>query len=286
MISYYAPVGHYSADSGYFASTGVDNAPLHALINTAAEPDGVYLYTAAPGAFPSNTYNSANYWVDVVFAPGTTYSISGTVSGTSGPGATVQLGGSVSVTTTADGSGHYSFPNVPAGTYSVTPTSAVGFVPGTQTVTVSQANITGVNFSMSPLCPCNSIWAPSAAPATADSKEAASVELGTQFSADFDGYILGIRFYKSAANTGQHVANLWSGTGNGVNLATANATAESPSGWQQITFATPVPISAHTTYLASYFAPAGHYSDDVHVLQQRRSRQRAPSCAAGYKRDS
>jgi hypothetical protein len=263
VISYYAPIGHYSADSGYFTSSGADNAPLHALANGTDGPDGVYLYTAAPGAFPTNTYGSANYWVDVLFAPSATYSVGGTVSGASGAGATVQLGGSVSVTTTADGSGNYKFLNVPAGTYAVTPTSAIGFVPGTQTITVSQSNVTGVNFSMSPLCPCNSIWAPSAVPATVDSKEAASVELGAQFSADFDGYILGIRFYKAAANTGLHVANLWSGTGNGVNLATANATAESPSGWQQITFANPIPISAHTTYVASYFAPAGHYSDDV-----------------------
>jgi hypothetical protein len=263
VISYYAPVGHYSADSNYFASTGVDNAPLHALANGTDGPNGVYVYSSAPGAYPNSTYQSTNYWVDVVFAPSQTFSISGTISGKSGAGATLQLSGPISATTTADGSGNYSFAFVTAGTYAVTPTSAVGFVPGTRTVTVSQANITGLNFSMSPLCPCNSIWVPSAAPTTADSKEAASVELGTQFSADFDGYILGIRFYKSAANTGQHVANLWSTVGDGVNLASANATAESASGWQQITFAKPVPVTAQTTYLASYFAPAGHYADDV-----------------------
>jgi hypothetical protein len=262
VISYYAPVGHYSADTNYFASAGVDNAPLHALAN-GTEPDGVYLYTGAPGGFPSNTYESTNYWVDVVFAPSQTYSISGTVSGKGGPGATMQLSGSASASTTADGSGNYTFPFVLPGTYAVMPTSAVGFVPGTQTVTVSQANVTGVNFSMSPLCPCNSIWSPTAAPVTADSNEAASVELGTKFSADSDGYILGIRFYKSAANTGQHVGNLWSNTGTGVNIATAKATAESPSGWQQITFANPVPVSAHTVYTASYFTPVGHYADDV-----------------------
>ena len=95
-------------------SAGFDNAPLHALANGSRGPDGVYLYTAAPGAFPTNTYDSANYWVDVLFAPSATYSVSGTVSGASGAGATVQLGGSVSVTTTADGSGNYKFLNVPA----------------------------------------------------------------------------------------------------------------------------------------------------------------------------
>ena len=31
VVSYHSNSGHYSADDGYFASTGVDNAPLHAL---------------------------------------------------------------------------------------------------------------------------------------------------------------------------------------------------------------------------------------------------------------
>ena len=35
---------------------------------------------------------------------------------------------------------------------------------------------------------------------------------------------------------------------------------ETASGWQAVTFATPVPITASTTYIASYLAPNGHYS--------------------------
>src|SRR5205085_1728895 len=34
------------------------------------------------------------------------------------------------------------------------------------------------------------------------------------------------------------------------------------SGWQQVLFANPVAIAANTTYVASYFAPVGHYSGD------------------------
>ena len=37
---------------------------------------------------------------------------------------------------------------------------------------------------------------------------------------------------------------------------------ETASGWQQVTFASPVPINANTTYVASYFAPAGHTAQD------------------------
>ena len=52
---------------GYFTSAGVDNAPLHALANGVDGANGVYVYGAS--AFPTQTFNAANYWVDVVFAP-------------------------------------------------------------------------------------------------------------------------------------------------------------------------------------------------------------------------
>ena len=35
---------------------------------------------------------------------------------------------------------------------------------------------------------------------------------------------------------------------------------ETGSGWQTLTFATPVPVTADTTYVVSYLAPNGHYS--------------------------
>jgi len=106
-------------------------------------------------------------------------------------------------------------------------------------------------------CPCNG-YGPAAAPSTPDSGDASSVELGVKFRADYDGYITGIRFYKSAANTGTHTGNLWSTTG--TLLASATFTGETNSGWQQVNFSSPVAISANTTYIASYYAPAGHYS--------------------------
>ena len=43
-------------------------------------------------------------------------------------------------------------------------------------------------------------------------------------------------------------------------LASVTFAGESPSGWQEATFATPVSVSANTTYVVSYYAPAGHYS--------------------------
>ena len=74
VASYFAPNGRYAGDGGYFATAGRDNAPLHALQNGTSGGNGVYAYGSSP-AFPSSSFNSTNYWVDVVFttaAPGDT----------------------------------------------------------------------------------------------------------------------------------------------------------------------------------------------------------------------
>ncbi len=65
VISYYAPVGRYAYDEGYFAS-GYTTGPLRALSNSEAGGNGVYRYGSG-GVFPTGTYRSANYWVDAVF---------------------------------------------------------------------------------------------------------------------------------------------------------------------------------------------------------------------------
>lgn len=106
-------------------------------------------------------------------------------------------------------------------------------------------------------CPCD-IWSPSVTPSQVDSGDSNSVEVGVKFRADYNGYITGIRFYKSSTNTGTHIGNLW--TASGSLLASATFTNETGSGWQQVNFSNPVAITANTVYVASYFAPQGHYS--------------------------
>jgi hypothetical protein len=98
-----------------------------------------------------------------------------------------------------------------------------------------------------------------AAPATVDSGDGHSVELGVKFSSELAGTVTGVRFYKAAANTGTHVGSLWSASG--TLLASATFSGESASGWQQVNFSTPVAINPNTTYVAGYLAPKGHYSD-------------------------
>ena len=84
--------------------------------------------------------------------------------------------------------------------------------------------------------------------------------MGVRFSSDVDGQITGIRFYKGTNNTGTHIGNLW--TKDGVKLASATFTNETASGWQQVTFSSPVQITADTVYVASYYAPNGDYPAD------------------------
>jgi hypothetical protein len=103
------------------------------------------------------------------------------------------------------------------------------------------------------------IWPSTTVPSVRDAGPDSPVELGVSFKSDTNGYIIGIRFYKSAANTGTHVGNLWSSAG--AHLASATFSGETASGWQQVNFAKPVAITANTVYVASYHTTIGHYSD-------------------------
>ena len=76
VVAYLAPNGHESGDSGYFypgpaptQAGGADynSPPLYAVSNTSSA-NGLYSYTATP-AFPTSTFEAANYWVDPVFTP-------------------------------------------------------------------------------------------------------------------------------------------------------------------------------------------------------------------------
>ena len=106
-------------------------------------------------------------------------------------------------------------------------------------------------------CPCT-MQGPNTTPWTLDEQDPSPVEVGVRFKADMDGTVTGVRFYKATANTGSHVGNLW--TNSGTLLATGTFSGESATGWQQLNFTTPVDITAGTTYVASYYAPKGHYS--------------------------
>jgi hypothetical protein len=131
----------------------------------------------------------------------------------------------------------------------------------TYTFTVTANNAAGAgpaSTASSTVTPANTIF-DFATPAIIDSNDGSSVNLGVKFSSEVAGTITGIRFYKAATNVATHVGSLWSSTG--TLLAQATFTGETATGWQQVNFSTPVTISPNTTYIASYLAPKGHYSD-------------------------
>jgi Domain of unknown function (DUF4082)/Bacterial Ig-like domain (group 2)/Putative Ig domain len=161
-------------------------------------------------------------------------------SGTLPAGLTLTAAGVISGTPTATGTSSFTV-KVTAGAQSVT--KALGI-----TVNPSTAMI----------------WPSNPTPAIVDGGDPNPVTLGVKFQSDVAGFITGLRFYKAAANTGSHVGILWSSTGQ--SLATVGFTGETSSGWQQATLASPVAIQANTVYVASYFAPNGHYSGNLNYF--------------------
>jgi hypothetical protein len=292
VASYHTSAGHYSGDANFFASHGVDTGPLHALASGVSGPNGVYAY-ASNSTFPSSSYNSSNYWVDVVFSLNGSGGSGPAVSSVSPANGATGLGSTVTVTATFDESmdpttittSTFQLVNssnvaVPASVTYNNSTQTATLAPSTSlslattyTATVHggssgvkdlSGNTLASDFSWSfstwsGVCPC-SVWSASATPGTADGGPDSAVELGVKFRSDLNGYITGIRFYKSTNNTGTHVGNLW--TSSGTLLATATFSGETASGWQQVTFSTPVAITANTVYVASYHTNVGHYSAD------------------------
>jgi hypothetical protein len=284
VASYYDPNGHYAADPGYFSNSGVDNSPLHALSNAVAGGNGVFEY--GPSGFPNQSYDATNYWVDVVFnatSPNTTPpSVSSTNPASGATGVANNLNEVTATFNEPIQSSSLSFnltgpggTQVPGTSSYNTATSTAIFAPSvgltdsaTYTATVSATGLNGVamtapftwSFTVEqPSCPCT-IFSPSSAPANPSSSDSSSLEVGVRFQADTNGYVTGIRFYKGSGNTGTHLGDLW--TNSGQLLATGVFTNESATGWQQLNFENSVPITAGTTYVASYYDPNGHYAAD------------------------
>jgi hypothetical protein len=275
VASYLTPSGHYSVTTNAFGSS-VNAPPLYGVANSTAA-NGVFNY-GSTASFPTSSFNAGNYWVDVIFSQASI------VAPLAPSGVTAVAGVSAaSVSWTAPSSGgspitSYSVtpyigataqtPTTVTGSPAVTSTTVSGLANGTTyTFVVTATNSAGSSPASSPsnlatpeasapTCPC-SIFG-SATPAVADAGDGSSVNLGVAFTSDTNGFIRGIRFYKSAANTGTHIGSLW--TASGTLLAQATFSNETASGWQQVLFQTPVAITAGVTYVASYLAPNGHYS--------------------------
>ncbi len=287
VASYFAPNGGYSYDTT-FAGSDAGLAPLTGLKTGTDGGNGVYHY-GSTSAFPSSASSGSNYWVDVVLDTSTASTTPPTVSSTSPTsGATgTSITAPVSATfssavdtdsvtfTVKDPDG-----NTVPGAVTFPASNKATFTPSTElelntgyTASVQASDVWG-NTMAAPVtwsfttsstppavtCPCT-LWSSSAVPANTDmTADPNSLELGTRFTSSAAGWVTGVTFYKGTGNTGVHTGSLW--TDDGTLLASGTFTGETASGWQTLTFATPVAISADTAYVVSYHAPNGNYAVD------------------------
>ncbi|EIC28174.1 DUF4082 domain-containing protein [Methylomicrobium album] len=300
VASYYAPNGHYAATSSpEFGSTGVDAPPVHLLQSGVSGGNGVFVYGTG-GGFPTASFQSTNYWVDVLFATSAgTDTTPPTVTGQSPQPNATGVAANTAVTATfseamqASTIGTSTFELRNAGGNLVP--AAVSYAGNTATLTPNTALAAGVTYTATvkggaagvkdtagnalaadvvwsfttgggaiSCSGATSLWPSNPAPAVAADPDTDSVELGVKFRSNTNGFICGIRFYKGGTNTGTHIGKLWSSTG--TLLASATFQNETASGWQQVSFASPVAITANTLYVASYVAPVGRYSADVNYF--------------------
>ena len=288
VASYFDPNGHYAVTSGGLKSA-VISGPLTALAS-GTNPNGVYLW--GQDAFPAASFNASNYWVDVVYTPAATIpaitSASPVNNQTSVPPSSsvsfifneaVQPGSIAFSLTDSSGNsvpGSISY-NSSANTATFTPSSvlssAMVYTGSVTAATDVNGNSMAAPFSWSFVtaqatappgqCPC-SIWPDSTLPATPDANDTNAVNLGVKFTSSSNGYIKGIRFYKGQTNAGTHVGSLWTSTG--TLLGQVTFAGESAAGWQQAAFASPIPVTAGTTYVVSYLAPHGEYATQNKAL--------------------
>ncbi|MBM7511926.1 hypothetical protein JOD65_001470 [Nocardioides cavernae] len=283
VASYTAPQGNYALESWGFSAGSRETGALMVQGGYGAPAGGVF---ANPGQFPSQSHQNANYYVDVLF---TTTDSSALIGLNQAP-----LPGASSVPTGSTVSARYSKP-LAAGTAALTLKDSNGatvagstaYDAATRTVTFTPssplagfvkytAKITGTDTSGNPVssgdtwsfttvkppnppgvCPCT-LFDDSLVPAVYEAADRDAVTLGVRVTPDTNGQVTGIRFYKGVNNTGSHTGTLWAA--DGTVLATGTFTDESTTGWQTLTFATPVTVRKDTAYVASYRTTVGRYS--------------------------
>lgn len=271
-VASYSTTGSYVATANYFTSAHTNGA-LTAL----AGSNGVY--TVGSSAFPTASYQSTNYWVDVVYnkstgnaapvaandngyttysntalsiaaasllandtdADGDPLSITGVNGAVNGTVTFNSQTKSVTFTPTAGYTGAASF------SYSIS--DGLG---GTASATVSLTVGTPPGGGTT-----SSLFTPADTSGVAAANDANSVELGVKFIASASGQITGLAYFRSAQDAGTHVGSLW--TASGQLLAQATFINETAGGWQTVSFTQPINVTAGTTYVASYHSN-GFYS--------------------------
>ena len=228
-----------------FKTAGIQSVTVSdSVAGIAATLAGISVTPAAPSGLTATAASNSQInlaWTGSVGATG--YIIQRSTSGS---------GGWTQVGTTAAGTTTYSDTNLTAGTtyyYRIQATGGSGSAFGnTATATTTGGTVSTTTYSA---------WGNGYTPSV-NAYSYGSYEVGLKFSSSVSGMVTGVRFYKEPWMGGVfHVGHLWSSTG--ALLATAFFTGETFSGWQQVSFASPVSISANTTYTISFTTGGGYF---------------------------
>ncbi|WP_245279205.1 DUF4082 domain-containing protein [Mesorhizobium loti] len=270
-VASYHSSGNYVLDTNYFVD------PVSTPLLSTGANAGVTRAGSA-SAFPNQATSAGeNFWVDVNFTPGVLQQLPPVANNDSG--FTTVQNTALSITaasllandTDPNGdplmvtgvgtptNGIVSF-NAQTNVVTFTPTS--GFT-GNGGFSYSLSDGHGgtasaqVVVAVNPLGTVENLFPTSTTPTVLADSDSNAVELGVKFSATVTGKIIGVSFYKSATDTGTHTGTLWSSTG--TVLATGTFAGETSSGWQTLTFSSPVSIAAGATYVAGFHSN-GHYA--------------------------
>jgi uncharacterized repeat protein (TIGR02543 family) len=304
VVSYHSASGDYVGTNGFFAQQ-VGTGLVLGLADGFDGPNGLYLYTGAP-AFPTQSFQSSNYWADVRFVPDVADLTPPVVVGRSPAPAATDVPTNSAIEVAFDEA-------LDAGTVNgstfelrdalaVPVPATVNYQPGALTATLVPgawldplATYTVVlrggavaprvadrygnalaaddtwtfTTGAAPVGPFT-VLAETAAPAGPlfnDGQPTVGMELGMRFRAEFDGFVTGFRFYKFPGTTGAHTGHLW--TGGGQLLASQAFPTGTASGWQQVALPNPVPIAGGTTYVVSYFTSSGDYVATLDFFTQQ-----------------
>ncbi len=282
VVSYHTNMGHYSFTHDGFAAE-VQAAPLRAPDSSSVGGNGVYRY--GPSGFPNQTYLASDYGVDVVFHPDalglpsvpsqleataiSAFAVDLRWTGASeGRGETQHNAsghrvyrGSTLVASLASGVTTFRDTGLSAATpyrYSVRGVDANGNLgPSSAAVEVT----TGVDAP----CTACSLWTDVTGNPQYENADTTPTEVGLKFRADVAGSVTKIRYYKGSTDFGEHVGHLWASDGTLLGT-TVTAPAEEGFGWRELSFPTPVSLSANTVYVVSYFATGGRYAFSPHYF--------------------
>ena len=250
-----------------FTNGGLASPIVNGDISSLADGNnGVF---GGPSAFPISSFQSSNYFRDIVFVPDTVgvpakLALAPATSNT-------QTGVPVSYTATIqDANGNtvatasnaisFAVSGVSGSFNPVSPVTASAgkatsaFTPattGTATITVSATGLTSASATLTVATAAGSPQSlfTTQTPAIPSAADGVPYELGMKFRLAGSGVITAIRYWKASGDTGTHVGRIWSSTGS--LLASTTFAGETASGWQQQALATPLSVQPGTTYVVS-----------------------------------